>query len=62
MQEVHLFVLNGMADWEPGFAIAAHKQTDARHVVWIPRQNGGPGQDAGSLDGWSDHRARSESV
>jgi putative intracellular protease/amidase len=22
MQEVHLFVLNGMADWEPGFAIA----------------------------------------
>jgi len=23
MQEVHLFVLDGMADWEPGFAIAA---------------------------------------
>ena len=23
MQDVHLFVLNGMADWEPGFAIAA---------------------------------------
>lgn len=23
MQDVHLFVLDGMADWEPGFAIAA---------------------------------------